>query len=372
MGKKLTEQITKSEKMLGQLFPVLVDGETGEVLDGRERLTVNPNWHRKEIEITGTEEEKALKRLMIKHHANWHRKDTSTKYRTDALTEIAEKTGWSGLKPFAEFLGVSERTISTYLPQKYKNKAKSNARKDKKVSVERLSTEEILKEIEWDYSLWSCLEKRLDGFGDEKFHGNCSPVVIIALLKRYSSLDDGLIFDPMAGSGTFIDIARDVGYQDDQILARDITPLRDDIEFGDAENTGLSDESVDFIFAHFPYWQLIEYSDHKEDLSRLAWNEYLGKTRRIMKEMHRILKHGKFFAVMIGNLRRNGIIDLESLFSQIGSENFILWDKIIKKIRTWNPESRGQRMGLALSRARQHNYTVPNHDTILVFRRLNK
>lgn len=418
MAKKdrLIDRLRRSAKDAGELYPVLID-ENGEILDGRSRLKANPNWHKKEL--TGLD---PLEKLKVKYHANWHRKDIN---RQKVLTEIAEETGWRGLKPFAEFLDVSERTISTYLPQEYKIKAsgpqqksdierplikklekasnilaetkkaveKANCAEEKKQEITDTlkSTEETLSnfldeigveqpnieaqignwlnDIEWQYSLWECQDERPEGFGDKTFHGNCSPSLIFAVLKRYSTLSDDLILDPMAGSGTFVDVARTLGYRDDQILVRDIKPLRNDIEFGDAENTKLESESVDFIFAHFPYWKLIPYSDNRNDLSILDFKLFVEKSENIIKEMHRILKKKHFFVVMIGNLRKKGVVDLEAQFSVIGSRYFTLWDKIVKRIRTWKPETRGQRMGLAIARGRQHGYTVVNHDTILVFRK---
>jgi len=429
MVKKLTEQLQKSEKVVGQLYPVLVDKETKEILDGRERKIADPEWKSLEWEVEGKDEkEKQLKRLLIKHHSEWHRKEGYN--RQEALAEIAEITGWRGRKPFADALGVSEEDIGRYLPQKYKDEVKVAAaqkshsakpilaKKSQKASqiltetlkeaklqhhagqiteenvanleiavktldkiVEEtkieaeiednpeLQIEEWLNEIEWEFSLWNCLKERPEGFGDASFHGNCEPTIIAALLKNYSSLDDKLIFDPMAGSGTFFDVAKVMGYKDEQILVRDIKPLRDNISFGDALETKLPKESVDFIFAHFPYWKLVEYSKHEGDLSLLKLNEFLFKSEEIIKEMYRVLKKDGYFAIMIGNLRQSGVVDLESMFSNIGTKYFTLWDKIVKRIRTWNPETRGQRMGLAVARARQHNHTVVNHDTILVFRK---
>ena len=414
---KLTECLKRSAAKIGQLYPVLVDAETGEVLDGRTRLKVDPNWHKKEL--SGLSQ---LEKLQIKHHANWHRKIID---RQKVLTEIAEETGWRGLKPFADFLDVSEMTISRYLPQKYKNAIQSvnaqnnpaNSMLAKKVekasqvlsetvkAVEKancaeekrreivhnlkmaeqslsLINENVAKEnstedkisqwlnqIEADYSLWECEEQRPEGFGDKNFHGNCSPTIVFALLMRYSTLNHELILDPMAGSGTFIDVAKKLGYEDRQIIAYDIRPIRSDVKFGDAEHLGLPNESVDFIFTHFPYWKLVQYSDNKDDLSNLNLQFFIEKSEAIIKEMHRVLRKNRFFVIMIGNYRKEGILDLEAQFSMIGSHYFVLWDKIVKRIRTWQPETRGQRMGLAIARARQHGYSIVNHDTILVFRK---
>ncbi len=424
--RKSTQNIKQSELIIGQLYPVLIDSETKEILDGRERLKVSPDWRSEEFEVPGeTEEEKELNRLRIKHIANWARKDID--HGAD-LTEIAERTGWMGLKPFADFLGVSEMDISRYLPQMYKDELQSQraqssrtannplagkARKaskmleDTRKAVEKAplaeekraeiastleTTENMLNdlseelgltnpslkeridawanEIEAEYSLWECLDERPEGFGDAEFHGNCSPTIIAMVLKKYSSLEDKVIFDPMAGSGTFIDVARAMGYKDDQILARDIRPLRGDIDPGDAVDTKLPDKSVDFIFAHFPYWKLLEYTkDDPRDASRFTQKEFLEWSEKVIVEMKRILKKKRFLAVMIGNMRHNGVVDLEAELSVIGSDHLRLWDKIVKRIRTWRPETRGQRMGLTLARARQHNYSVTNHDTILVFRK---
>ncbi len=423
--KIITKQLRASEKIVGQLYPVLIDADTGETLAGRERLVANSNWRRREMKIQGeTEEAKEIKRLQIKHHENWNRKDIDKK---SCLTEIAERTGWMGLKPFADFLGVSEMDISRYLPQIYKDEIKSKAAKSKSANnplakkakkatkilketrkaVEKSplaeekkekitsfieTTENILvnlseeltsndptiedridtwlNEIEVQYSLWECLEERPEGFGDAGFQGNCSPTIIAAVLRKYSSLEDKLILDPVAGSGTFIDVAKLMGYRDDQILARDIRPLRDDIIFGDAIDTNLPDESVNFIFAHLPYWKLIQYTENEpRDASRFTYDEFLLWSEKFIVEMKRILIRKRFIVVMIGNRRRKGVVDLEAQLSVIGSKHLNLWDKVIKKIRTWSPETRGQRMGLAIARARQHGYTVTNHDTLLIFRK---
>ncbi|MFH0748935.1 MAG: hypothetical protein V1915_03325 [Candidatus Bathyarchaeota archaeon] len=300
--------LRNSSQEIGELYPVLVDAETGDVLDGRNRLKANPNWHKESVKT-----EDNLMRLKIKHHANWHRKSID---RQSVLTEIAKETGWHGLKPYADFLDVSERTISTYLPQKYKDALQSqrasssaespSAKKlakttqilgeiEKEVKTSMIvepkrreiisslesvqktlsslkdepmfslrSEDEVeswLKEVESEYSLWECLNERPTGYGDPSFHGNCNPIVIYGLLSRYAP-ENSIVFDPMAGSGTFIDIAKAMGYSN--IIARDLVPKREDIGKGDAEKTELSDKSIDFVFTHFPYWKLIEYSE-KED-----------------------------------------------------------------------------------------------------------
>ena len=346
----LITHLKQSAKDVGQLYPVLVDVDSGEVLDGRNRLKADPNWKREVVKTKDT-----IEKLKIKHHANWHRKSIN---RQKVLTEIAKETGWHGLKPFADFLGVSERTVSSYLPEKYK------LQHHKSQTLKGLQTFE---NFDFSLSTWMAEENRPEGYGSKDFHGNCSPTIIYGLLSRYATEND-VIFDPMVGSGTFIDVAKAMGFI--HIIGRDIVKKRDDVDKGDAEDTKLANESVDFIFTHFPYWKLIEYSENDNaDLSRMKYEDFLSKTERIFQEFKRILKRNSFCAIMIGNLRDLGLIDLEAEFSVIGRKYFTLWDKIIKEIRTWKPETRGQRMGLAIARAKARKSTILNHDIILVFRK---
>lgn len=66
------------------------------------------------------------------------------------------------------------------------------------------------------------------------------------------------------------------------------------------------DNCIDFIFAHPPYANIIKYSKHiKEDLSRLELKEFLNQMKLFSKECFRILKKGKYCAILIGDIRKN-------------------------------------------------------------------
>jgi len=123
--KKLKENtvvagLRESEKLIGQLYPVLVD-EQGNILDGQHRLKADPNW-RKEV-VKGVDSER--KRAMIRLHANWHRRRTQP---DQILEEIAKITEWKGAAPYAAFLGCSVRTVQRYLPQQYKSRDRTSKR----------------------------------------------------------------------------------------------------------------------------------------------------------------------------------------------------------------------------------------------------
>ena len=96
----------------------------------------------------------------------------------------------------------------------------------------------------------------------------------------------------------------------------------------------MPDNSVDFIFAHPPYADIIKYSKNiKEDLSRLELNDFLYQMNLFSKECFRILKDNKYCAVLIGDIRKNKNViplgfDIMNIFIQNG---FALKEIIIKE-----------------------------------------
>lgn len=198
------------------------------------------------------------------------------------------------------------------------------------------------------------------------FHGNTNPSLIAQCLLKYAP-SKGIVLDPMAGSGTTIDLCRELGLK---IKAYDIHPLRDDIEFGDAENLNLEDGCIDFIFAHWPYWKKVIYSEHPDDLSSQSLKRFYEKTKGIMQEMYRLLKKNRFFALLIGDHRHNGgLVDLSSHLSIIGSKRFKLFDKIIFLAKGQRSKRLGTESTTNKWRAKKHNYHLIDADVLLIFKK---
>jgi len=71
--------------------------------------------------------------------------------------------------------------------------------------------------------------------------------------------------------------------------------------------SNLKDNSIDFILTHPPYADIIKYSEGeiKEDLSNIHDLEaFTNEMEVIAKEFYRVLKPGKFCAILIGDTRR--------------------------------------------------------------------
>lgn len=135
--------------------------------------------------------------------------------------------------------------------------------------------------------------------GDNKFNGVTPAGVIWNLLQRYTKPGD-LVVDPMCGSGTTIDVAKELNRR---VIGYDIAPYRDDIIQNDARHIPLEDNSVDFVFIDSPYSDNIKYSDHPACIGRISCEkeEFFEELERVVKEIHRILKPGKAMAWLIGD-----------------------------------------------------------------------
>ncbi|MCD8294818.1 MAG: methyltransferase domain-containing protein [Clostridia bacterium] len=159
---------------------------------------------------------------------------------------------------------------------------------------------------------------------DAKWRGNWSPYIPRNVILRYSQEGD-LVLDQFAGGGTTLVEAkllnRDIIGVDvnDAALARcrektDFDSGRPQgkvtIQKGDARHLDfIRDESVDLICTHPPYADIIHYSegmDIPEDLSNLAVPEFLEQMKLVAAECFRILKPGKFCAILIGDTRKKG------------------------------------------------------------------
>lgn len=152
----------------------------------------------------------------------------------------------------------------------------------------------------WDYP---SQQHRKDEEEKHKDYIGATPSYIIwNLLKRYTKEKD-LIIDPMAGSGTTIDVARELNRR---ALGYDINPIalkRKDIFKADARKIPLEDEKADFVFVDPPYSDHIKYSDEKNCIGKLSakGDEYYLAMENVIKEIDRILRPERFMALYVSD-----------------------------------------------------------------------
>jgi adenine-specific DNA-methyltransferase len=133
--------------------------------------------------------------------------------------------------------------------------------------------------------------------GDPDYVGATPSYVIWNLLERYTRRGD-VIVDVMCGSGTTLDVAKDL---ERQARGFDIAPYRADIERADARHVPMDDNSADFVFVDPPYSTHVEYSDDPDCIGKLdAQGEaYYAAMSEVIAEIHRILKPNRYMALYV-------------------------------------------------------------------------
>jgi DNA modification methylase len=140
--------------------------------------------------------------------------------------------------------------------------------------------------------------------GDQDYAGVTPSHVIWNVLRRYTRPKD-LVVDPMAGSGTTLDVARDLGRR---ALGYDVRPARPDVFRSDARRLPLEDGVADFVFVDPPYGDHIRYSGLPECIGELkaGSREYREAMARVVAEIHRVLRPGRYMALYIGDSHVKG------------------------------------------------------------------
>lgn len=148
-------------------------------------------------------------------------------------------------------------------------------------------------------TLWDFPSRHCGGEvqGDDAYAGATPAGVIWNLLVRYTREKD-LVVDPMCGSGTMLDVARDLGRK---ALGYDLAPTRKDIFRADARKIPLEDGKADFVFIDPPYSDHIEYSDDRRCIGKLSAHEpeYFKAMGDVIAECNRILKPKRCMALYV-------------------------------------------------------------------------
>lgn len=162
-------------------------------------------------------------------------------------------------------------------------------------------------------------------YGDEQqgkpgYKGATPSYIIWNLLQRYTQ-PKNLVIDPCAGSGTTLDVARDLQRR---ALGYDLNPQRSDIFRADARKLPLEDAKADFVFIDPPYSTHIHYSDDPRCIGKLdaAGPEYYQAMDQVISEIHRILRPGSHMALYVSDSYVKG-----KGFFPIGFELFALMRK---------------------------------------------
>ena len=137
--------------------------------------------------------------------------------------------------------------------------------------------------------------------GDPNYRGATPSYIIWNLLQRYTKEKD-LVVDPFAGSGTTLDVARDLNRR---ALGYDVHPTRKDIFRVDARELPpeLSGK-VDFVFMDPPYSTHLDYGPDPRDIGKLdaaKGSAYYDAMDQAFAEAHRILKPARHLGLYVSD-----------------------------------------------------------------------
>ena len=215
---------------------------------------------------------------------------------------------------------------------------------------------------------------------DAKYRGNWSPYIPRNLILRYSKPGD-TVLDQFVGGGTTLIEAKLLNRN---IIGLDINPgalqcckekIKFDypnggnvqIKYGDARNLSfIADASIDMICTHPPYANIINYSDNiRGDLSLLKADDFLKQMALVASECYRVLKPGKFCAILMGDARNKGCVvpisfRVMEIFRNAG---FTLKEIIIKE------QHNCKTTGFWKTRSIKYNFLLLAHEYLFVFRK---
>ena len=199
-------------------------------------------------------------------------------------------------------------------------------------------------------TVWSFPDRGKWATHSAGYRGNWAPQVARNLILLYSK-EGETVLDPMVGSGTTMVEATLLGRKG---LGIDIHPevvamakkgvafkkedgmIEPKIEKGDARNlVSVEDNSIDFVATHPPYLNIIFYGSKvvDGDLSRISnLQKFCIEIDLVAKECFRVIKPGKYCAILIGDTRRRRhFVPLAfNVMQRFLKAGFILKEDVIK------------------------------------------
>jgi DNA modification methylase len=231
-------------------------------------------------------------------------------------------------------------------------------------------------------TVWSFPKRGSWATHNPDWRGNWSPEVVRNLILRYSREEDYLL-DCMIGGGTTAieakilnrhitctDINEEALKRTEKLLKFEAkNNARQRIKRCDARNLFfIKDKEVDFILTHPPYADIIKYSDGKikEDLSNIHDIDlFVDEMGVVASELHRVLKPGKYCAILIGDTRRNSMYQplAYKTMDKFLKQGFELKEDIIKKQHNCRATE------FWAEKSKQSNFLLIMHEHLFVFRK---
>lgn len=202
--------------------------------------------------------------------------------------------------------------------------------------------------------------------GSSDYRGATPSWVIWNLLQRYTKEKD-LVVDPFAGSGTTVDVARDLKRR---ALGYDLQPHHDGVFRADARKLPLEDGKADFVFMDPPYGDNLKYSGKAECIGELAATDpaYFEAFEQVFAEVDRILRPERHLAVYVCDVwKKKSFVPIGAILSGMLAARFEPVDHVAV-VRGNKDLAKGNYH----KAAEEENFFLRGFNHLLVFRKVKR
>jgi len=214
----------------------------------------------------------------------------------------------------------------------------------------------------WDYPKQSYGRKPK---GNNKFQGVTPAFIIWNMVQRYTKPGE-LVVDPMAGSGTTIDVCEE---EERKVIGYDVNPQHPKVIKNDSRKIPLADSSVDMVFIDSPYGDNVNYSNDPADIGKISAEDpkFYEELEKVALELYRILKPGKVLGWLIGDQW------VKKKFTPVGFKIYEMLTKYFEPIDVICVARRSQssNTGVWHYRARKFNFFLRGFKYLILVKKPN-
>ncbi len=239
-------------------------------------------------------------------------------------------------------------------------------------------------------TLWIIDKRDNSGAHSGNYHGNFVPQIPYQLLSRYTKKGDWVL-DPFMGSGTSLIEAQRMGRNSigidlqesvvKEARCRIATEKKGDCQtqcfVGDSVNINMETllqslglKKIQFVLFHPPYWDIIKFSDHPNDLSNANRLEtFLFQFEKVIDNSTQFLEKYRYCAVVIGDKYANSQVVPLGFYCM---NSFLKKGFLLKAILVKNfGETKGKanQQGIWRYRALASDFYIFKHEYIFIFKK---